>query len=457
METARPGEPARVTVVGAGLAGSEAAWQLAGRGVPVRLVEMRPGRTSPAHTTGLFAELVCSNSLKSEAPASAPFLLKEELRRLGSLVLAAAERARVPAGQALAVDRGAFASLVTAALENHPLVQVERREAVGLDEGRPLVVAAGPLASDRLAEALAAAAGAGRLYFHDAVSPIVAGDSIDFSVAWESSRYGQGGGDYVNCPLDRERYGLFVEALRGAERHPLHEFEEPRYFEGCMPVEALAARGDDTLRFGPMKPVGLDDPRTGRWPWAVVQLRKENVLADAYNLVGFQTNLRYGEQERVFRLIPGLENARFLRLGKMHRNTYLNAPAVLDAALEMKAAPGVYLAGQIMGLEGYGEAVATGMLGALQVVRRLAGRPVLEFPRLTALGSLQHYWTHAEPEHYQPVNMTFNLLPPAETPAGRRRPPKAERHARVVAEALEALDSFLFSEGLRFPGAPPAW
>ncbi|MBP7866793.1 MAG: methylenetetrahydrofolate--tRNA-(uracil(54)-C(5))-methyltransferase (FADH(2)-oxidizing) TrmFO [Acidobacteria bacterium] len=431
-----------VTVIGGGLAGSEAAWQLARRGVPVRLLEMRPGTMTPAHRTGDLAELVCSNSLKSEAPASAVFLLKEELRTLGSLVMLSADETRVPAGHALAVDRERFARRVTEALEGHPLVEVRREAAEDVGPDRPVIVAAGPLASDALAGALSRAAGAGHLYFHDAVSPIVARDSIDFGVAWESSRYGRGGDDYLNCPFDREAYERFLEALLAAEQHPLHAFEEPRFFEGCLPVEELARRGPDTLRFGPLKPVGLDDPRTGRRPWAVLQLRKENALAEAYNLVGFQTNLRYGEQERVFRMIPGLANARFLRLGKMHRNTFVNAPRVLDASLEMKACPGVFLAGQLMGLEGYVEAVATGLLAALQVHRRLRGLPPLLFPRETALGSLQHFWTHAEPDRYQPTNMSFALLPPPEPGLKRRIRGKAEQHAHRVTEALGVFRAF---------------
>lgn len=431
-----------VTVIGGGLAGSEAAWQLARRGVRIRLVEMRPGKMTPAHRSGDLAELVCSNSLKSEAPASAVFLLKEELRTLDSLVLKAADETRVPAGHALAVDRERFARRVTETLEKHPLVEVRREEAVDFGPGRPVIVAAGPLASDALAVALAREAGAEHLYFHDAVSPIIARDSIDFGVAWEASRYGRGEDDYVNCPFDREAYERFVAALLGAEQHPLHAFEEPRFFEGCLPVEELARRGPDTLRFGPLKPVGLDDPRTGRRPWAVLQLRRENTLADAHNLVGFQTNLRYGEQERVFRMIPGLANARFLRLGKMHRNTFVNAPRVLDEALEMRACPGVFLAGQLMGLEGYVEAVATGLLAALQVHRRLRGLPPLVFPRETALGSLQHLWTHADPDHYQPTNMSFALLPPPEPGLKRRIRGKAEQHAHRVSEALAVFRGF---------------
>jgi methylenetetrahydrofolate--tRNA-(uracil-5-)-methyltransferase len=436
------------TIVGAGLAGSEAAWQLARRGVAVTLREMRPHTSTPAHQTGDFAELVCSNSLKSESGGSASFLLKEELRRLHSLLLAAAEPCRVPAGQALAVDRVAFARQVTATLESMPGIRIRREEATVIPPERPLILATGPLTGDALAEDLHRVAGDEFLYFYDAISPIVAADSIDNAVAFPASRYGKGGEDYLNCPFTPEEYLRFYEALTGAESYPLREFEQTMFFEGCLPVEELARRGVDTLRFGPMKPVGLTDPRTGRPPYAAVQLRRENLLADAYNLVGFQNHLRFGEQERVFRLIPGLEEARFLRFGQIHRNTYLNAPAVLSAHLELQSAPGVFVAGQLCGLEGYVEAIATGMLAALQVLHRLEGRPPLLFPRGTALGSLQHALVQADPANYQPVNMTLALLPPVDEAFRRRHRVKSERHRRQVADALALFDEFARTEGL---------
>lgn len=432
-----------VTIIGGGLAGSEAAWQLARRGIPVTLREMRPAASTPAHQTGEFAELVCSNSLKSEAPGSASFLLKEELRRLGSLLLSVAEGCRVPAGQALAVDRVAFSREVTAALSAEPRVRIERGEAVTIPPERPLILATGPLTSDALAGDIRRTTGDDHLYFYDAISPIVAADSIDASIAFSASRYGKGGDDYLNCPFTPEEYGIFYGALAGADSYPLREFERTPFFEGCLPIEELARRGVDTLRFGPMKPVGLTDPRTGRLPYAAVQLRRENLLADAYNLVGFQNHLRFGEQERVFRLIPGLAGARFLRFGQIHRNTYINAPAALSAHVELRNAPGVFVAGQLCGLEGYVEAIATGMLAALQAIRQLEGRPPLIFPRGTALGSLQHALVHSDPANYQPVNMTLALLPPVDEAFRRRYRSKSDRHRRQVEDALALFDEFI--------------
>ncbi len=438
-----------VMIVGAGLAGSEAAWQVARRGIPVRLYEMRPRRMTPAHQTECCAELVCSNSLKSESPGSAPFLLKEELRRLGSLILTVADNWRVPAGQALAVDREGFAREVTRRLDEHPLIERVEQEIVELPPDRPLILATGPLTSDDLAATLRRLTGDEHLYFYDAISPIVARDSIDFSIAYEASRYGKGGDDYLNCPLDTEQYRCFYEALVGAEEYPLKDFESALYFEACLPIEEIARRGVDTLRFGPMKPVGLPDPKTGAIPYAVVQLRRENQMADAFNLVGFQNHLRFGEQKRVFRLIPGLERAEFIRYGQMHRNTYLNAPRLLNAFLEFQTVPGVFVAGQLCGLEGYIEAIATGMMAGLQVVYRLDGRPPLTFPRASALGSLQHFLISAEPGHYQPVNITFSLLPPVPDAVARRHRRKAERNAARVRLALEEFDAFLDQESLR--------
>jgi methylenetetrahydrofolate--tRNA-(uracil-5-)-methyltransferase len=439
---------ADVTVIGAGLAGSEAAWQLARRGWRVALWEMRPAVMTPVHRTGRFAELVCSNSLKSENPASAPFLLKEELRHLGSLLLAAAESCRVPAGQALAVDRERFAERVEAAVRGTPGVTVVEAEARAIPDGRPAIIATGPLTAPELAEAVRALAGAEHLYFYDAISPIVAGESVDRTVAFAASRYGKGGDDYLNCPLNREEYRSFLEALRAADIHPQHDFESATYFEGCLPIEEIVRRGEDTLRFGPMKPVGLVDPRTGVMPYAALQLRRETLLGDAFNLVGFQTRLRFGEQRRVFRMIPGLAEAEFVRFGQIHRNTYLNAPAALTPILEFQAAPGVFVAGQLCGLEGYVEAVATGLLAALQADRRLRGRPPVEFPRDTALGSLQHALGAADPRGYQPLNITFALLPPPPPEVARRLHGKADRHAWRVRESLRSLREFAAREGL---------
>ncbi|MBN2432543.1 MAG: methylenetetrahydrofolate--tRNA-(uracil(54)-C(5))-methyltransferase (FADH(2)-oxidizing) TrmFO [Acidobacteria bacterium] len=437
-----------IQVIGAGLAGCEAALQLADRGYPVELWEMRPEAMTPAHQTGDPAELVCSNSLKSEAPGSAPYLLKEELRRLGSRLLQAADRCRVPAGQALAVDRRLFSRHVADALAARPHIRLVRQEARRIPDTRPVILATGPLTSDTLAAHLQTEGSGAHLYFYDAISPVIAWDSLDFSVAWAASRYGKGGDDYINCPLDRPAYLAFYEALVGAEEYPLRDFEQAIYFEGCLPIEELARRGVDTLRFGPMKPVGLVDPRTGREPYAAVQLRRESLLTDACNMVGFQNHLRFGEQRRVFRLIPGLQRAEFVRYGQMHRNTYLNAPRLLTPALEFRARPGLFIAGQLCGLEGYVEAIATGLLASLQVHRRLQDLPPLLFPRQTALGSLQHFLEHADPEDYQPVNMTFSLLPPPPPELKRRFRKKSDRNARRVEQILQDFEKFIHAADL---------
>jgi len=432
-----------IPVVGAGLAGCEAAWQLAERGFGVELWEMRPDTMTPAHQTGDPAELVCSNSLKSEAPGSAPYLLKEELRRLGSRLLQAADQCRVPAGQALAVDRRLFSQHMAASLAAHPRIRMVRGEVRRIPDARPVILATGPLTADALAVDLRQAGSGRHLYFYDAISPVIAWESIDFGVAWTASRYDKGGDDYVNCPLDEGEYAAFYDALRQAEEYPLREFEQAMYFEGCLPIEELARRGVDTLRFGPMKPVGLVDPRTGREPYAAVQLRRESLMTDACNMVGFQNHLRFGEQKRVFRLIPGLHNAEFIRYGQMHRNTYLNAPQVLTPALEFRPAPGVFIAGQLCGLEGYVEAIATGLLAALQVVQRLRNLPPLGFPRATALGSLQHFLEHADPENYQPVNMTLSLLPPPPPDLKRRIRKKSDRNAWRIEQILQEFEKFI--------------
>ncbi len=380
-----------VVVIGGGLAGAEAAWQAARRGARVRLYEMRPVVRTPAHRTEKLAEIVCSNSLKSDEPGTAPYLLKEELRRAGSVILEAAAETRVPAGAALAVDRERFASAVTARIESHPLITLVREEAVRADEAAVTVIAAGPLCSDALAAEIARITDSTQLYFYDAISPIVSADSVDTSVAFRAARYDKGGDDYLNCPMDEEEYARFYEALVEAKSVPLQRFEETRWFEACLPIEELARRGVGPLRYGPMKPVGLRDPRTGREPYAAVQLRQENLMADAYNLVGFQNHLRYGEQARVLRLIPGLERAEFLQFGQIHRNTYICAPRVLAPTLQMRRHPKIFFAGQISGVEGYVESVATGWLAGVNAARVAQGRELLEAPSRTATGALARY------------------------------------------------------------------
>lgn len=435
-----------VTIIGGGLAGCEAAWRLARAGVTVRLHEMRPERMTPAHRTGNLAELVCSNSLKSESPDSAPLLLKEELRELGSLLLSVAEEVRLPAGHALAVDRDAFSARVTRLLEEHPNIQILRGEVERIPPEGAVILASGPLTSDALAAELAALTGEEHLAFFDAIAPVLRAESLDSERVFAASRYGKGGDDYLNCPMNRMEYERFHAALVEAERYPLHEFEKAGFFEGCLPIEEIARRGVDTLRFGPLKPAGLDDPRTGRWAHAVVQLRRENLLADACNMVGFQTNLRQSEQQRVFRMIPGLEKAEFVRYGQMHRNTYLNAPAALEPTLELKARPGLWVAGQLCGLEGYLEAMATGLMAALQVQRRLRGLSPVLFPRETALGSLQHALSFPDTPSYTPVNITHNLLPPVPEEAAGVRKTIRGRHARNAwryQRAREAFQAFL--------------
>ncbi len=431
-----------VVVVGAGLAGAEAAWQLAQRGVRVRLYEMRPGRMTPAHTTGYFAELVCSNSLGAAAPTSASGLLKEEMRRLGSLVVRCADSSRVPAGGALAVDRTEFGRAVTEALERHPLVEV-RREEVGTVPADPIVVvASGPLTSDALAEDIRHLTGREHLSFFDAVAPIVTLESLDLDRIFRSSRYDKGEPSYLNCPMTREEYERFWEALVTAERAPLHPFEKEVNFEGCLPIEVLARRDRRALLFGPLKPVGLTDPRTGRRPYAVVQLRQDNREGTLYNMVGFQTNLRWGEQRRVFRLIPGLERAEFVRYGVMHRNTYINAPALLEPTLQCRSRPGLFFAGQLAGVEGYMESAAAGLVAGLNAARSAMGLEPVVPPRETAVGALLHYIAEADPRDFRPMNVAFGLFPPL------REPPrgKAARRAAYAERALAALEAW--REGL---------
>ena len=427
-----------VTVVGAGLAGSECALQLSRRGVPVRLVEQRPTKSSPAHHTDCFAELVCSNSLKSMRPDSAAGLLKAELERMGSELLACARQAAVPAGGALAVDRTRFSQLVGERIEASPLIEVVRREATQVPEGR-CVIAAGPLCSDALAKSVGDLVGAESLSFFDAAAPIVDAETIDRSIVFSQSRYEENGvGDYLNCPMDKQEYEAFMEALLGAERVVTKDFEQSDLFCACQPVEEVARTGIDAARYGAMKPVGLTDPRTGRRPWAVVQLRPENAELTSYNLVGFQTNLTWPEQRRVFRMSPGLENAEFFRYGVMHRNSFVDAPRVLDHTF---AVPGttVRLAGQICGTEGYTEAIASGLLAALNTYADLHGLAQVELPRTGALGSLVAYATNPATSPYQPMHVNFGIVPPLEGPRLKKR----DRYARYSQRALADLDAYL--------------
>ena len=429
-------EMKHVVIVGGGLAGSEAAWQLAERGIPVVLYEMRPARPTPAHKSDQLAELVCSNSLKSNAPGAASWLLKEELRRAGSLLLRCADECAVPGGAALAVDRERFAQAVTAAIEQHPLIELRREEFREIPAGTPVVIATGPLTSEALAARLQELTGSENLAFYDSISPIVDAEALDMQRIFRASRYGKGGEDYLNCPMTEAEYRLFYEALMAAESVQAHEFEDVNYFEACLPIEVLARRGYDTLRFGPMRPVGLTDPRTGKRPFAVMQLRAENLRFSSYNLVGFQNHLKFPEQKRVLRLIPGLESAEFLRFGQIHRNTYINAPAVLAPDLSLRPAPEVFIAGQLSGVEGYVECMATGFLAGLAMTARARGEAFAPPPRSTALGSLVHYITHADARNYQPANISFDLLPPLE---GLPRHIARDRRARREQQCERAL------------------
>ena len=504
---------ATVKIIGAGLAGAEAAWQCARRGVEVELFEMRPVRTTPAHQTGDFAELVCSNSLKSDSENTAPWLLKEEMRRAGSMLLEIARECAVPAGHALAVDRVTFAARVTEMISREPRIVVRREEVTSIDEGEITVVASGPLTSEALAgeigrlgllvsgqegtsaaeaalhveaeivalkrceiQALSAPDVSGgttkrfsdkskpsragvpaphnpaahelalpspHLYFYDSISPIVEADSIDMSRVYMAARYDKGSADYINCPMTAEEYDTFYGALVAAQAVEERDWEKLNYFESCLPIEEIARRGRDTLRFGPMKPVGLKDPRTGRMPYAVVQLRQENLRADSYNLVGFQNHLKFGEQARVLRLIPGLENARFLRYGQIHRNTYINAPTLLRETLQMKQHPRVLFAGQICGVEGYVESIATGLMAGMQAAALARGEELFAPPRASAFGSLTHYVTHADAKNFQPANITFDLLPGLEKKVRDRK----ERHRLQCELALREFDGWWAAAG----------
>ncbi len=453
----------RVRIIGAGLAGSEAAWQCARRGVDVELFEMRPVRQTPAHQTANFAELVCSNSLKSDSENTAPWLLKEEMRRAGSLLMEIARECAVPAGHALAVDRVTFAAQVTEAISLQPRITVRREEVTEIDEkGSVTIIATGPLTSEGLAceiSRLSESSGESdisrapaphnsHLYFYDSISPIVEADSIDMSRVYLAARYDKGSADYINCPMTREEYDGFYDALVAAKSVEERDWENLNYFESCLPIEEIARRGRDTLRFGPMKPVGLKDPRTGKMPYAVVQLRQENLRADSYNLVGFQNHLKFGDQGQVLRLIPGLERARFLRYGQIHRNTYINAPALLRETLQMKAHPGVLFAGQICGVEGYVESIATGLLAGVHASALVTGDEVVPPPRASAFGSLTHYITHADAGNFQPANITFDLLPPLEKKIRDRK----ERHRMQCQKALQEFDLWLGATVIKAKG-----
>ena len=445
----------KVRIIGAGLAGSEAAWQCARRGVAVELFEMRPARATPAHQTENFAELVCSNSLKSESENTAPWLLKEELRRADSLLLGIARETAVPAGHALAVDRAAFSRKVTEAISHEPLIMIRREEVTEVEAGELTIISTGPLTSDALSREIArlcaTSSGDSQLYFYDSISPIVEADSIDMSKVYLAARYDKGSADYINCPMSKDEYDRFYDALLEAQSVEQKDWENLNYFESCLPIEEIARRGRDTLRFGPMKPVGLKDPRTGRIPYAAVQLRQENLRADSYNLVGFQNHLKFGEQARVLSLIPGLGNARFLRYGQIHRNTYINAPALLNPALQMKAHSHVLFAGQICGVEGYVESIASGLMAGMSAAALATGSEPAPPPRATAFGSLVHYITQAESKNFQPANITFDLLPALDRKVRDRK----ERHRLQCELALREFEDWLRPSALQPASAAP--
>jgi methylenetetrahydrofolate--tRNA-(uracil-5-)-methyltransferase len=434
-----------IHIIGGGLAGCEAAWQAARLGIPATIYEMRPERPTPVHKTDRLAELVCSNSFRGDKLDNAVGLLKEEMRRLDSLIIRVADAVRVPAGAALAVDRDAFSRGVTAAITTHPLIRVERREITRIPasaEMAPLIIATGPLTSSSLSSDIAAFVGQDHLAFFDAISPIVLAETIDMSKVFRASRWDRslGGaereGDYLNCPFTKDEYERFIDAVVTAEKAVVHDFDHVRFFEGCLPIEVMAHRGPDTLRFGPMKPVGLREPRTGRTPHAVVQLRQDNLAGDHYSLVGFQTQLKWGEQARVLRLIPGLEQAEFVRFGMIHRNTYINAPAVLRPTWQTRPRPDLFFAGQVSGVEGYVESAASGLIAGRNAARLALGRSPDAPPRTTAIGALGHYVSHADARHYQPTNSTFGIIPPLENPPKR----KPERQLAVSERALRDLE-----------------
>ncbi len=428
----------KVTIIGAGLAGSEAAWQVAEAGFNVDLYEMRPHVMPPAHHTDQFAELVCSNSLRGATIENAVGLLKEEMRQMGSLIIKAADATKVPAGGALAVDREAFSKYITETLRSHPRVTIINQEVTEIPDAAPLIIASGPLTSETLSKAIGQMTGNEYLYFYDAAAPILIGESLDMGKVYRASRYGKGDDDYLNCPMNKEEYTHFWNELTTAATVPVKNFEKAIFFEGCMPVEEMASRGIDTLRFGPLKPVGLEDPITGETPHAVVQLRQDNFAATLYNIVGFQTHLKWPEQERVFRLIPGLEKAEFVRLGVMHRNTFINSPKLLCPTLQMADKPNVFFAGQITGVEGYVESAASGLVAGLNAARLLAKRELVVFPSETAHGALCQYITNTDVKHFQPMNINFGLLPPLE----QRIKDKKVKNGLIAQRALLALEKF---------------
>src|SRR5687767_6521167 len=459
-----------VHIIGGGLAGSEAAWQAASLGVPVVIHEMRPVRPTAVHKTDRLAELVCSNSLRGDKLDNAVGLLKEEMRRLGSLVMRAADAHRVPAGAALAVDREGFSQAITDAIQSHPLITLVRDEIPRIPEDPsmyPLIIATGPLTSETLSQDIAALVGENHLYFYDAISPIVLAETLDMAKVFRASRWGRslrgggsvdtlssdgpeaacgvddGEGDYLNCPLTEHEYARFYEALVSAESATVHDFDKEKFFEGCLPIEVMAHRGRDTLRFGPMKPVGLVDPRTGRAPYAVVQLRQDNLAGDHFSLVGFQTQLKWGEQARVLALIPGLEHAEFVRFGMVHRNTYINGPTVLHETWQTRSRPDLFFAGQISGVEGYVESAASGLIAGRNAAALVRGEPPSTPPRTTAIGALAYYVSHADPRNYQPTNITFGIMPAPDLPEGKRKLNKADRKQATSERALAALDDWM--------------
>lgn len=444
LQTPAPHATLHLTIIGAGLAGCEAAWQAAQRGVQVRLLEMKPQRFSPAHELEDLAELVCSNSLRGAGMNNAVGCMKEELRRAGTLFMQAADATAVPAGGALAVDRAAFSAYITRAIEEHPAIELERTEVCTIPPEGAVVIASGPLTADALATEIARRTSAEDLYFYDAIAPIVSADSIDFSIAWRASRYGKGAADYINCPLNQEQYQDFVAALLAAEKVEAHNFETMLHFEGCMPIEEIARRGERTLAFGPMKPVGLPDPRTGREPYAVVQLRQDNRQATHYNMVGFQTKLTYPEQKRIFRTIPALQHAEFSRLGSVHRNTFINAPRCLTPTLQLKGEERIFFAGQITGVEGYVESAACGFIAGLQAAAYLRGETLPLPPETTACGAMLGHLQHSDPEHFQPSNINYGLFPPLP----ERKMKRALRRLAQAERALQAWGEWLAMVGI---------
>lgn len=432
-----------INVIGGGLAGAEAAWQAAQAGARVRLYEMRPEAQTPAHRTDKLAEIVCSNSFKTDEPGTAPYLLKEELRRGGSLIMEAADANRVPAGAALAVDRHRFSDHVTSRIGSHPLIELVREEFTRIPDDEITLICTGPLTSGALTEEIIRLTGDDQLYFYDAIAPIVSADSIDMTIAFRAARYGKGGDDYINCPFTKEQYDTFYNELINAKSVPLKRFEDTRWFEACLPLEETARRGVDTLRFACMKPRGLPDPKTGREPYAAVQLRQENLMADAYSLVGFQNHLRYPEQKRVIRLIPGLENAEILQYGQIHRNTFINSPKLLNDFLQVEEKGNVFFAGQITGVEGYLESVGTGWIAGINAARMAAGKEMIELPHRSAIGSLCRYVANAETKNFQPVNITFGLLEQLPVELRKKYRNKRERHAYQVGLALADWDAWM--------------